>query len=71
MRERTRGQAKRPQKDEQQQLHSFTAPKRQQRQPPHDDVHRLLEKVGVNPRDVLQRLDYRRSLELGGWRERH
>ena len=63
-----------PRKKEQQQVRSFTAlirQQRQQRQLPHDVVHRLLEKVGVNPRDVLQRLDYRRSLELGGWRERH
>ena len=43
-----------PRKKEQQQVRSFTAlirQQRQQRQLPHDVVHRLLEKVGVSLRE--------------------
>ena len=34
-------------------------------------IHQLLENVGLNRRDALQRRGYRRSLELKGRRERH
>ena len=46
-REKDERPSERPLKDEQQQLHPFIAPKRQQRQPPHNAIHRLLEKVGI------------------------
>ena len=42
-------------------MHSSVVLKRQQRQPSHNDINRLLEKVIVK---LMQRLDYLRSLEL-------
>jgi len=34
-------------------MHSSVALKRQQRQPPHNDINRLLEKVSIKLRDVM------------------
>ena len=54
--------------------HSIVAPNRQQRHLLEEGgivIHQLLENVGLNRRDALQRRGHRRSLELKGRRERH